>query len=129
METPIEIETGPNPQASVIVLHGLGASGDDFVPVCQQLELDAVGPVPRAAARTDAPRNEYDLAEICRWLRVFLERFFANQFKRSALPDGPKVGSGGSLSPRGDWRAPSDASAKAWLEELDEYEARVLDVP
>jgi NAD+ synthase (glutamine-hydrolysing) len=81
------------------------------------------------AARADAPRHEYDLAEICRWLRVFLERFFANQFKRSALPDGPKVGSGGSLSPRGDWRAPSDASAKAWLEELDEYEARVLDAP
>jgi len=45
METPIEIETGPNPQASVIVLHGLGASGDDFVPVCEQMDLTAVGPV------------------------------------------------------------------------------------
>jgi NAD+ synthase (glutamine-hydrolysing) len=77
-------------------------------------------------ARAGAPRNEYDLAEICRWLRVFLERFFANQFKRSALPDGPKVGSGGALSPRGDWRAPSDASAKTWIEELDAFEARVL---
>jgi NAD+ synthase (glutamine-hydrolysing) len=74
----------------------------------------------------DAPRHEYDLATICHWLRVFLERFFANQFKRSALPDGPKVGSGGSLSPRGDWRAPSDASAAAWLAELDRFEARVL---
>src|SRR4051794_15906231 len=81
------------------------------------------------AARADAPHNEYDLAEICHWLRVFLQRFFANQFKRSALPDGPKVGSGGSLSPRGDWRAPSDASAKAWLEELDAFEASVLDAP
>jgi NAD+ synthase (glutamine-hydrolysing) len=60
-------------------------------------------------------------------LRVFLQRFFANQFKRSALPDGPKVGSGGSLSPRGDWRAPSDVSAKTWLDELDAFEARVLE--
>ncbi|MGH7457640.1 MAG: NAD(+) synthase [Longimicrobiaceae bacterium] len=65
-------------------------------------------------------RNQYDLAEIKEWLEVFLERFFKNQFKRSALPNGPKVGSGGSLSPRGDWRAPSDASAALWLEELRE---------
>jgi len=50
---------------------------------------------------------------------VFIARFFASsQFKRSALPNGPKVGSGGSLSPRADWRAPSDASAAAWLDEL-----------
>ncbi len=61
----------------------------------------------------------YDLATIKRWLEVFLVRFFkTSQFKRSALPNGPKVGSGGSLSPRGDWRAPSDAEAEAWLEEL-----------
>lgn len=64
-------------------------------------------------------RNEYDLPTIVRWLRVFLTRFHANQFKRSTLPNGPKVGSGGSLSPRGDWRAPSDASAAAWLDELE----------
>ncbi len=57
----------------------------------------------------------YSPGEIRRWLKVFLGRFFANQFKRSAYPDGPKVGSV-SLSPRGDWRMPSDASAKAWLE-------------
>jgi NAD+ synthase (glutamine-hydrolysing) len=63
--------------------------------------------------------HEYDLATIVRWLRVFLTRFHANQFKRSTLPNGPKVGSGGSLSPRGDWRQPSDSSAAAWLEELD----------
>jgi len=61
----------------------------------------------------------YSLAEIRKWLRVFLERFFAtSQFKRSALPNGPKVGSGGSLSPRGDWRAPSDGNASAWLADL-----------
>ena len=64
-------------------------------------------------------RHQYDLAAIRKWLEVFLLRFFAtSQFKRSALPNAPKVGSGGSLSPRGDWRAPSDAKADVWLDEL-----------
>jgi len=64
-------------------------------------------------------RREYDLATIRRWLEVFLARFFqGSQFKRSAMPNGPKVGSGGSLSPRGDWRAPSDSPATVWLDEL-----------
>lgn len=62
---------------------------------------------------------EYDLKTIKKWLEVFLYRFFKiSQFKRSALPNGPKVGSGGSLSPRSDWRAPSDSEAVVWLEEL-----------
>jgi NAD+ synthase (glutamine-hydrolysing) len=66
-------------------------------------------------------RNEYDLRTIKKWLAVFLYRFFKlSQFKRSAIPNGPKVGSGGSLSPRGDWRAPSDAEAEVWLNELRE---------
>jgi NAD+ synthase (glutamine-hydrolysing) len=65
-------------------------------------------------------RHEYDLPTIKSWLRVFLHRFIqTSQFKRSALPNAPKVGSGGSLSPRGDWRAPSDATAAAWLAELE----------
>ena len=64
-------------------------------------------------------RVAYDLAEIRHWLDVFVRRFFASQFKRSALPNGPKVSAGGSLSPRGDWRMPSDASAAAWLAELE----------
>jgi NAD+ synthase (glutamine-hydrolysing) len=65
-------------------------------------------------------RRAYDLADIRRWLEVFLRRFFAfSQFKRSAMPNGPKVSAGGSLSPRGDWRAPSDASTAAWLEDLE----------
>ena len=69
----------------------------------------------------DAARRAYPLAEIKQWLRVFLRRFFEqSQFKRSALPNGPKISSGGSLSPRGDWRAPSDASAAVWLEELEQ---------
>ena len=67
----------------------------------------------------DHKRNEYGLAEIRKWLELFLFRFFQiSQFKRTAVPNGPKVGSGGSLSPRGDWRAPSDSSAAAWLAEL-----------
>lgn len=67
----------------------------------------------------DDARNAYDLATIAHWLREFLRRFFANQFKRSAIPNGPKVSAGGALSPRGDWRMPSDASAAAWLAEFD----------
>jgi len=65
-------------------------------------------------------RVAYDLPTIKGWLRKFLIRFFqTSQFKRSAVPNGPKVVTGGSLSPRGDWRAPSDSSARVWLDELD----------
>jgi len=71
------------------------------------------------AGYPEADHTAYDLAPIKRWEQVFFKRFFANQFKRSALPNGPKVVSGGTMSPRGDWRMPSDASAKAWLDELD----------
>lgn len=68
----------------------------------------------------EAEKVEYDLATIKGWMRKFLIRFFqTSQFKRSALPNGPKVVTGGSLSPRGDWRAPSDGNAKVWLDELD----------
>jgi NAD+ synthase (glutamine-hydrolysing) len=66
----------------------------------------------------DTAKRAYTLSEIRHWLEVFLRRFFANQFKRSTLPNGPKITSGGSLSPRGDWRAPSDSSAEPWLAEL-----------
>jgi NAD+ synthase (glutamine-hydrolysing) len=62
--------------------------------------------------------DRYEPATLKKWLRLFVERFFDQQFKRSALPDGPKVGSV-SLSPRGDWRMPSDASKAAWIAELD----------
>ena len=67
----------------------------------------------------DGRRTAYDLATIRHWLEVFVQRFFASQFKRSALPNGPKVSAGGTMSPRGDWRMPSDASATAWLAELE----------
>ncbi|MDR2113921.1 MAG: NAD(+) synthase [Bifidobacteriaceae bacterium] len=70
------------------------------------------------AAVPAAERCGYTPAEILRWMRVFYQRFLAAQFKRSALPNGPKVVAGGALSPRGDWRQPSDAAAKLWLAEL-----------
>ncbi len=63
--------------------------------------------------------DEYPPEEILRWMKVFYQRFFSQQFKRSAMPDGPKVGSV-ALSPRGDWRMPSDASAALWLQEVEE---------
>jgi NAD+ synthase (glutamine-hydrolysing) len=66
----------------------------------------------------DDRRVSYDLPVIRQWLEVFIKRFFASQFKRSALPNGPKVSAGGTMSPRGDWRMPSDASAAAWLADL-----------
>lgn len=70
---------------------------------------------------SEADKNEYTIGEIKKWLKKFCWRFFQiSQFKRTAVPNGPKVQSGGSLSPRGDWRAPSDASAKVWLKELEE---------
>ncbi|HET7401067.1 MAG TPA: NAD(+) synthase [Usitatibacter sp.] len=82
----------------------------------------------RDKARGDWPalmderdRRSYSLGEIRKWLEVFVHRFFElSQFKRSALPNGPKVVAGGSRSPRGDWRAPSDGNSRLWLEELRE---------
>ncbi len=76
------------------------------------------GKIFRLARAAFAGRAEYTDAVLYRWLRNFYWRFFAQQFKRSCLPDGPKVGSV-TLSPRGDWRMPSDAAAAAWLAELD----------
>lgn len=68
----------------------------------------------------DEARAQYDLATIRHWLEKFLVRFFqTSQFKRSAIPNGPKVSAGGALSPRGDWRAPSDGTAGPWLDELN----------
>ena len=63
--------------------------------------------------------GQYDKDTILKWLKTFYRRFFSQQFKRSCLPDGPKVGSL-TLSPRGDWRMPSDASSAIWLAQLDE---------
>ena len=72
---------------------------------------------------TGFPENKrpaYSLKEIRQWLQVFAQRFYSfSQFKRSAMPNGPKVSHGGSLSPRGDWRAPSDMSARTWLDEIE----------
>lgn len=67
----------------------------------------------------EGERPAYDLVAVARWMDVFLQRFFGfAQFKRTAIPNGPKVSPAGSLSPRGDWRAPSDGNARAWLADL-----------
>jgi len=67
-----------------------------------------------------AGRHQYDIGQIRTHLRAFLDRFFqSSQFKRSCIPNAPKVGSGGSLSPRGDYRAPSDSEATVWLRQLE----------
>jgi NAD+ synthase (glutamine-hydrolysing) len=62
--------------------------------------------------------TQYSLDELYKWLKSFIQRFFANQFKRTCMPEGPKIGSV-SLSPRGDWRMASDATPALWLEDLD----------
>ncbi len=79
------------------------------------------GPAKVLMLARQAFEGRYPLSEIVKWLRLFLRRFFSQQFKRSCLPDGPKVGSV-ALSPRGDWRMPSDASADLWLAELEAAE-------
>ena len=73
---------------------------------------------------TIAFEGRFDEATIVKWLKVFFRRFFSQQFKRSAMPDGPKVGAVG-LSPRGDLHMPSDAESRAWLQEIDEIEANL----
>ena len=75
------------------------------------------GKIFRFAKQATFPRP-YSPREIKKWMKVFYRRFFANQFKRSCIPDGPKVGSV-SLSPRGDWRMPSDADSSLWLSEVE----------
>ena len=87
------------------------------------MALNAWGDAARGPWPVDvaiAARKAYGLAEIRGWMSVFLKRFFeTSQFKRSALPNGPKISSAGALSPRGDWRAPSDSVARVWLDELE----------
>lgn len=99
-----------------VVRHGLAPSKIAFLALHAWRDA-AAGRWPRDFPA--ASRHEYDLATIRGWLEKFLVRFFVtSQFKRSAIPNGPKVSAGGALSPRGDWRAPSDGTAKPWLDEL-----------
>jgi len=96
--------------------YGFAPSKIAFLALHAWQDVDA-GPWPPGFPASR--RTAYDLAQIRHWLEVFVQRFYAfSQFKRSAMPNGPKVSAGGSLSPRGDWRAPSDASARTWLAEL-----------
>ena len=99
-----------------VVRHGMRPRRIAFLAWHAWKDLDAGEWPPGFPA--DA-RTAYSLEDVRHWLEVFLKRFFTNQFKRSALPNGPKVSAGGTMSPRGDWRMPSDAKATAWLAELD----------
>jgi NAD+ synthase (glutamine-hydrolysing) len=99
-----------------VVRHGMAPSKIAFLALKAWRDA-AAGRWPRDFP--PASRHEYDLATIRGWLEKFLVRFFVtSQFKRSAIPNGPKVSAGGALSPRGDWRAPSDGTARPWLDEL-----------
>ena len=123
LETPVSPELVPPGQDGAIAQRTEEIVGPyelaDFFLFCL-LRLGA-GPRKMLFLAGHAFADRYDEKTLRRWLRVFVERFFDNQFKRSVAPDGPKVGSV-SLSPRGDWRMPSDASKAAWLRELDSEE-------
>ena len=115
-----EDTVGPYPLndffAHYVIRHGLAPSKIAFLAWHAWRDA-AVGGWP--VDLPEAQRVAYDLPTIARWLDRFLHRFFrTSQFKRSALPNGPKVSAGGALSPRGDWRAPSDGTAAPWLDEL-----------
>ena len=102
--------------AHYVIRHGLPPSKIAFL-AWHAWRNASVGRWPMGVP--DDARNAYDLATIAKWLEAFLHRFFqTSQFKRSALPNGPKVSAGGAISPRGDWRAPSDGTAKVWIDEL-----------
>ncbi len=115
-----EEKVGPYPLndffAHYLIRHGLRPSKIAFL--CWHAWRDAEAGRWPADYPIDA-RTAYDLPTIKLWLDRFLQRFFANQFKRTAMPAGPKVSPGGALSPRGDWRAPSDATARVYLDELE----------
>lgn len=99
-----------------VVRHGMAPSKIAFLALHAWRDA-AAGRWPRDFP--PASRHDYDLGTIRGWLEKFLVRFFVtSQFKRSAIPNGPKVSAGGALSPRGDWRAPSDGTARPWLDEL-----------
>jgi len=123
LETPVSPELVPPAPDGAIAQRTEDLIGPyelhDFFLYC--LVRLGAGPRKTLYLARHAFAGAHDEAVLRRWLRVFLERFFAQQFKRSVAPDGPKVGSV-SLSPRGDWRMPSDATAAAWLRELDEDE-------
>jgi NAD+ synthase (glutamine-hydrolysing) len=116
-----EDKIGPYPLndffAHYVIRHGLAPSKIAFL-AWHAWQDAAAGAWPQGYP--EAKRVAYDLPKIRHWLERFLVRFFqTSQFKRSALPNGPKVSAGGALSPRGDWRAPSDGTAAAWLAELE----------
>jgi NAD+ synthase (glutamine-hydrolysing) len=122
-----EAAIGPYNLNDFFLFHTIreGAAPSRIAFLAQAAWSDAKhGDWPAHTAKSD--RVSYDLPTIVRWLEVFATRFFAaSQFKRSVAPNGPKVTSGGSLSPRGDWRMPSDSSAAPWLEDVARLKAQL----
>ena len=127
----IPVEEGKKPQATqdtvgpynlqdftlaLVVRHGFRPRKIAFLAWHAWKDVDA-GEWPPGFP--DDARVAYALEDVRAWLVVFVKRFFANQFKRSALPNGPKVSASGTMSPRGDWRMPSDAKGTAWLAEIE----------
>lgn len=114
-----EAKIGPYALHDFFLFHLLrhGMSPDKVAFLAHQAWKDPANPG-WPAGYPDEDKRGYDLAEISHWLEQFLKRFFTNQYKRSAIPNGPKVSAGGSLSPRGDWRMPSDAVPDQWLSTL-----------
>jgi NAD+ synthase (glutamine-hydrolysing) len=116
-----EASVGPYPLQDFTLFHvlrwGFRPSRIAFLALQAWRDVDAgAWPVGYPVDR----RTAYQLPEVRHWLEVFARRFYQfSQFKRSAMPNGPKVSAGGSLSPRGDWRAPSDATARIWLDEIE----------
>ncbi|MDR3359626.1 MAG: NAD(+) synthase, partial [Bifidobacteriaceae bacterium] len=118
---------GPYPLHDFILYHTLrfGLSPRQvFFRLCEAWEDPERGDWPPGVAEAD--RRGYTPAELLNWMEVFYRRFFAAQFKRSALPNGPKAVRGGALSPRGDWRQPSDASGAIWLAEVARLKGELL---
>ncbi len=127
----IPIEEGTKPQATedsvgpynlqdftlaLVVRHGFRPRKIAFLAWHAWKDIDTGEWPPGFPAEA---RVAYGLTDVRAWLEVFVKRFFANQFKRSALPNGPKVSPSGTMSPRGDWRMPSDARGTAWLAEIE----------
>ncbi len=124
LDTPISPELVPTDDDASGNISGIGQLTEEIIGPYElhdfflyHMVRGGAGPAKILALADLAFAEKYDTPTINRWLRVFIQRFFSQQFKRTVLPPGPKVGSV-SLSPRGDWRMPDEASAEAWLDEL-----------
>ncbi len=126
------LETEISPELVPVGEDGSGQATESFIGPYELQDStlyhvlhSGFGPAKILFLQRKAWGHKYSDVELVKWLEVFFRRFFQNQYKRSTLPNGPKVMAGGSLSPRGDWRMPSDALAGAWLREVEELKTAV----